>query len=65
MSNQTIKTIKPGTWFYLSIGGKPGSTVYVRGPYDRHSKKYSIYKWHDVNDETFVNGTRGAFPIDF
>ena len=32
--------------------------VYVRGEYDRASKRFSVYKYADVNDERFMRGDR-------
>ena len=29
--------------------------------YDRSSKKYSCYKYYDVNDERFFNGSKKVF----
>ena len=34
---------------------------YVKGEYDRSSKKYSCYKYYDVNDERFFNGNKKVF----
>ena len=65
MNAQTLRTLKAGDYFHLSIGGKPGATVYVRGHYDRASRKFSIYKFHDVNAETLVSALRPVFLADF
>lgn len=32
--------------------------VYVRGEYDRTSRKYSVYKYVNVNAERFIDGNR-------
>lgn len=32
--------------------------VYIRGEYDRTSKRYSVCKYCDVNDERFMRGDR-------
>lgn len=32
--------------------------VYIRGEYDRASKRYSVTKYTDSNDERFMRGNR-------
>lgn len=49
---QFIREIKRGDFFRLNKTG----TVYVRGEYDRSSKKYGCYKFDDVNDFRYLNG---------
>ena len=49
----TIGELKKGDFFTLKPVGFPSDRlVYVRGDYDRSEKKYSCYKWEDVNHET-------------
>lgn len=57
MSTQTISDLKPGDYFQLV--GKNGlqKAVYVRGDYDRSSKRFSIYKFENINAERFVKGS--------
>lgn len=41
----TIKNLKVGDYFKL----KPNGRVYVRGTYNRSTKKYEYYDFDDVN----------------
>lgn len=41
----TIKSLKVGDYFKL----KPNGRVYVRGTYNRSTKKYEYYDFDDVN----------------
>lgn len=54
-----LKTLKNGDFFKLN--NKENATIYVKGEYDRSSKKYSCYKYYDVNDERFFNGSKKVF----
>ena len=58
-----IKDLKKGTFFTLKNYGEypPESRVYIRGDYERSSKKYSCYKSEDYNHESFFNGSRIVF----
>lgn len=49
-----IKDVKPGEYVMLTKGSK---AVYVRGHYDRASKRYSLTRFDDMNAERFVKGT--------
>ena len=53
---QTIKDLKQGEYFQYKEGGP----VWVRGEYCRELKKYSVYKFDDVNHESFK---LGSFPV--
>ena len=57
MSTQTVRNLKPGD--YLQLVGKNGlqKAVYVRGDYDRASKRFSIYKFENINAERFIKGS--------
>ena len=57
MSTQTVRNLKPGDYFQLV--GKSGlqKAVYVRGDYDRASKRFSIYKFENINAERFIKGS--------
>jgi hypothetical protein len=66
-----LKQVKKGEFFALSNNVKCNEDgevlskyVYVRDAYDRESKKYEVYKFDDVNDYRFMNGTRIVY-IDF
>lgn len=53
-----LKDIKKGDFFTLKNYGEfpDENKVYVKGDFDRSSKKYSVYKFSDVNNETFKKG---------
>ena len=55
-----IADLKKGEYFTLFNG----SPVWVRGEYDRSSKKYSCYRFDDVCHERFYNGSKLVF-VDF
>ena len=66
MNAVTLASIKPGDYFQLV--GKNGlqKAVYVRGDYDRASKRFCIYKFENINAERFVNGSAlVSTDIDF
>lgn len=50
----TLSQLRLGEYFMLTKGSK---AVYVRGPYDRSSKKYSVTRFDDMNAERFLKGT--------
>jgi hypothetical protein len=58
-----LKDIKKGTFFTLKNYGEypPESRVYVRGDYERSEKKYSCYKFTNVNAESFFKSNRLVF----
>lgn len=49
-----ISELKKGDFFKLSENG----CVYVRGDYDRSSKKYECYKFDDVNSFRYLKGSK-------
>jgi len=49
-----IKDLKIGEYFKLKTNGR----VYVRGEYERSSKRYSYYDFDDVNREHFAKGDK-------
>jgi hypothetical protein len=58
----TIKDLKKGDWFTLKpIANPTERQVYIRGDYDRESKKYSVAHWDDVNDERMLKGSTEVF----
>ena len=58
----TIRELKKGDWFTLKPIDEPkASQVWVRGEYDRSTKRYSVTSWDDVNRELFLKGSREAF----
>lgn len=60
METTILKNVKRGDFFRLHENGK----VYVRGEYDRSSKRYSYYDFDDIMNEHFAKGTRKVI-IDF
>lgn len=50
----TIKDLKVGDYFKL----KPNGRVYVRDSYNRSTKKYEYYDFHDVNCLHECKGTK-------
>lgn len=62
MNKTTIKNLKKGDYFKLSDSDT--SPVWIRGEYIRSEKKYSCYKFDDVNHESFFKGSREVF-IEF
>jgi hypothetical protein len=57
----TVADLKAGEFFKLTMGS---TAVYVRGHYDRGSKRYSVTRFDDVNAERFLKGTT-AVTVDF
>ena len=48
----TVRDLKKGDWFTKKEINEPKeSQVWVRGEYDRESKKYICYRWDDINRE--------------
>lgn len=63
--NMTIKEAKKGDYITLKPIAEPKeSQVWIRGEYDRESRKYSIINFADINRERFVKGSAEAF-VDF
>lgn len=60
----TIKDLKRDQFFTLvDYDNKecPENRVWVRGWYDRSTKKYAIYRFDDICHERFVSGKRRVF----
>lgn len=51
---KNIRDLKEGDYFRLRVDGK----VYVRGEYDRSTKRYSYYDFDDMCNEHFAKATR-------
>ncbi len=63
----TIKDLNLGEYFCLKSQGEQEvaeSKVWVRGEYDKSSKRYEIYRFNDINHIRFVKGSTPAF-LDF
>ena len=54
----TLRDLKVGDFFKFKSSS---SVVYVRGSYDRSSKKYEYYPFDDVNDVKLRNGSVTVF----
>lgn len=62
MEEKLLKDLKVGDWFTLKPVAEPSENiVWVRDAYDRGSKKYSCYKWSDVNHESLKNGNTKVY----
>lgn len=66
-----LKQVKKGEFFALTNNVKQNEDgevlskyVYVRDAYDRDSKKYEVYKFDDVCNYRYMNGTRIVY-VDF
>lgn len=59
MEKTTIKQLKKGSLFKLK--DTESAPIWVRGEYDRSSKKFSTYKYYDVFHERFVKGDTEVF----
>ena len=57
----TVADLKLGQFFKLT---PTAHAVYVRGKYDRAAKRFSVYKFHDVNFDRLLRGT-ATVTIDF
>lgn len=60
-----LKDLKRGDYFtYKLIEAPSCSRVYVRGDYDRSSRKYLVYKFDDINDYRLKKGDLIVY-VDF
>lgn len=59
METKTIRNLKKGEFFRLS--DRDCAPVWVRGEYVREVKRYSTYKYDDVNHEQLLKGNRKVF----
>lgn len=61
----TVKQLKKGDFFTRKpIEAPTEKQVYIRGDYDRETKKYSCIRFDDCNKEIMVKGDTEIF-IDF
>ena len=60
-----VKELKKGDFFTLKdvtdTAFIPNNIVWVRGEYDRSSKKYECYKYDDVSHFSYFKGDRKVF----
>lgn len=54
MEKKIIRELKKGEFFRLT--DRENAPVWVRGEYIREVKKYSTYKYDDVNHESLRSG---------
>lgn len=59
MGKAKIKDIKQGTYFKLK--DTETAPVWVRGEYIAQAKKYSCYRFDDINHENLMRGDREVF----
>lgn len=59
METKMIRNLKKGEFFRLS--DRETAPVWVRGEYVREAKKYSTYKYDDVNHERLLAKDRIVF----
>lgn len=58
----TLKELKKGEYFTLKEVEFPNETqVWVKGSYDRSSKKFSCHRFSNVNDERFFKSNKKIF----
>jgi hypothetical protein len=59
-----LKDLKEGDYFCLkSLGEKEAkeNQVWIKGPYDKSTRKYSCTKFNDVNHEHLYDGNKVVF----
>lgn len=57
-----LKDLKIGGWFTIHDIPEPlEHQVWVRGSYDRKTKKFICYKWSDINDFRLWDGNMNVF----
>ena len=57
-----VKDLKKGDYFTIKPLENPKENqVYIRGSYDRSSKKYSCEKFSDTNYERFFDGNKEVY----
>ena len=58
----TVRELKKGDFFTKKPYENPTDMqVWIRGDYDRSSKRYSCYCWGDVNKEQFLKGDKEVY----
>ena len=57
MTAKKLKDLKLGTWFIKNpIEYPQACSVWIRGEYDRSTKKYLCTKWGDINFSALISG---------
>lgn len=62
MKQTELRNVKQGEFF--SLANSETAPVWVRGDYNRSSKKFEAYKYYDVNYWNEFRGSRIVF-VDF
>lgn len=58
----TIKDLKKGDYFtFMSVQYPSENIVWVKGEYDRETKKYIVFKFNDVNKYRLVKGSQNVY----
>ena len=58
----TVKDLKQGEFFTKkAIDNPTESQVWIRGAYDKATKKYSITRFSDICDEQFMAGNKEVY----
>lgn len=61
----TVKQLKSGEWFTKKAIEYPNEKqVFIRGDYDRTTKKYECVRFSDGNDIQYISGDKEIF-VDF
>lgn len=56
------KELKKGEYFTKKPISEPReSQVWIRGDYDRSTKKYECYRFDDMNTLNYVSGTKEVY----
>lgn len=59
MEQKAIRELSKGEFFRLT--NRENAPVWVRGEYVREAKKYSTYKYDDINNERLLPGDKEVF----
>lgn len=54
-----LKSLKKGAWFTIKPIAEPKeSQVWVKGDYDKSTKKFDCYRWDDINNYKEISGDK-------
>ncbi len=57
-----VRELKKGEYFtFMSVQYPSESIVWVRGEYDRETKRYIVYKFNDINKYRLVKGDMNVY----
>lgn len=60
-----LKDLKKGDYFTLKpIEYPKDSQVFIKGEYDRSTKKYLCYRWSNIFDKREIKGDKEVY-VDF